>query len=66
MSGSPEQIQEIAKTAVDATAVGVAGLAWLSVLPHIAALLSIIWLGLRIYESETVQKLLGHSQETNL
>jgi hypothetical protein len=61
MSTPPDQIQEIAKTAMDATAVGVAGLAWLSVLPHVAALLSIIWLGLRIYESETVQKLFGHS-----
>ena len=63
MSAPQEQIQEIAKTAMDATAVGVAGLAWLSILPHIAALLSIIWLGLRIYESETIQKLLKHSDD---
>jgi hypothetical protein len=28
-------------------------------LPHIAALFSIIWTGLRIYESATVQKLIN-------
>jgi len=65
MSAPPEQVQEVAKTVADATAVGVAGLAWLSVLPHIAAALSIIWLGLRVYESETVQKLLGHSRPSS-
>jgi len=32
-------------------------------LPPIASLLTIIWLGLRIYESQTVQGLLGKSTE---
>lgn len=32
------------------------------VLPAIAALLTIIWTALRIYETETVQKLLGKKQ----
>lgn len=30
-----------------------------SILPPIAALLTIIWTGLRIFESKTVQRLLG-------
>lgn len=32
------------------------------VLPAIAALLTIVWTGLRIYETDTVQKLLGKKQ----
>jgi hypothetical protein len=28
-------------------------------LPHISALLTVIWMGLRIYETKTVQKWLG-------
>jgi len=51
---------EEAKTAVDvvAASTGLATLvAWL---PPMASLLTIIWMSLRIYESDTVQKLLGH------
>lgn len=33
----------------------------LSVLPHVSALLSIVWLLLRIYETRTIQKLLGRT-----
>ena len=44
-----------AKHVVDAAAVGVAGLTWFSWLPNIAAGLSIIWLLIRIWESETVK-----------
>ena len=32
------------------------------VLPAVAALLTIIWTGLRIYETDTVQKWLGKKQ----
>jgi hypothetical protein len=49
---------EESKQAVDvfAASTGVASLAaWL---PPIASLFTIIWLGIRIYESTTVQKLL--------
>jgi hypothetical protein len=46
------------KTAVDASAVAVAGLSWAQLLPNLAAIFSIIWLGIRIYETATVQKLL--------
>jgi chromate transport protein ChrA len=50
-------VQEEAKTVMDSLAVGgtVATLAgWL---PSIASLFTIIWLALRIWESDTVQKL---------
>lgn len=35
----------------------------LQVLPAIAALFTIIWTGIRIYETKTVQKLLGKTDE---
>jgi hypothetical protein len=37
----------------------------MSWLPAVAALLSIIWTTLRIYESKTVQKLLGKKDAVN-
>ena len=41
---------------MDITA-GAGGLgSWLALLPDVAALLSVIWLGLRIWESETVKR----------
>lgn len=43
----------------DAGAVGVTLAAIAGWLPSISALLSIIWLALRIWESDTVQKLFG-------
>ena len=52
-----DDMQEEAKTVMDSLAVGgtVATLAgWL---PSIASLFTIIWLSLRIWESDTVQKL---------
>jgi hypothetical protein len=49
---------EQVKTALDVTAVAGGFGTWLSLLPDIAALLSIAWLALRIWESETIKKLL--------
>ena len=37
----------------------------MSWLPAVAALLSIVWTTLRIYESKTVQKLLGKKDAVN-
>lgn len=34
------------------------------ILPSVAALFTIIWTGIRIYESPTVQGLLGNDRET--
>ena len=54
-----EMATEGTKHAIDAvsviTVIGTIG----EVLPPLAALFTIIWTGLRIYETETVQKLLG-------
>jgi hypothetical protein len=35
------------------------------ILPVIASLLSVVWLSLRIYETDTVQRLLGRTDKTN-
>ena len=47
------------KLVLDLSAVGAAGGAVLSVLPDIAAAFTVIWLGLRIWESETVKRFTG-------
>jgi len=48
-----------AKNTLDVTAV-VGGLgSWLSILPDIAALFTIIWLAFRIWETETVKRWTG-------
>ena len=44
------------KQVLDLSAVGAAGGAVMSVLPDIAAGFTIVWLGLRIWESETVKR----------
>lgn len=44
------------KLILDLSAVGAAGGAVMSVLPDIAAGFTIVWLGLRIWESETVKR----------
>lgn len=43
----------------DWTAVTIAAGTFFEFLPAISALLSVIWLSLRIYETNTVQRLLG-------
>lgn len=52
-------VQETTKQTVDAAAVTVAGATWIDWLPDVAAGLSIIWLLIRIWESETVKSLRG-------
>ncbi len=51
------------KTVVDVAAMGAGIGSWLSLIPDIlspvAALFSIIWLGLRIWETETVKNWTG-------
>lgn len=46
------------KSAVDVAAVSAGIGSWLAILPDIAALLSVTWLALRIWETKTVQRLL--------
>ena len=55
--------QEVAK-AVDAASIGIVGATIIGWLPAIAALVSIVWGCLRIYETRTVQRLLGRSTRT--
>jgi hypothetical protein len=53
-------VDNFTKHLLDAAAVAVAIGTLARVLPEIAALFTIIWTGIRIYESETVQKFLGN------
>ena len=46
------------KSAVDVAAISTGIGSWLAILPDIAALLSVTWLALRIWETKTVQRLL--------
>lgn len=58
-----ERLAETGKHAID-TASGVTVLGTLfGYLPEISALASLIWVLIRIYETETVQKLLGRKKQ---
>ena len=37
----------------------------MDMLPSVSALLSIVWVGIRIYETETVQRMLGRKGNKN-
>lgn len=56
-------MQESSKQALDAisvfTVVGTLG----DILPPLAAILTIVWTAIRIYETETVQRMLGKDDE---
>jgi hypothetical protein len=54
---------ETAKTAGDAVSIVTVVGTLADVLPAIAALFTIIWTALRIYETDTVQKLLGKGKD---
>lgn len=60
MSGPAEQ--QIAVTPVDGAAVGVTIATLAGWLPAIAALFTIIWTGIRIYETDTIQKMICRVQ----
>ena len=50
---------EAIKHAVDALSFAVVAGTVLKLLPALAALLSIVWTAIRIYETKTIQRLLG-------
>lgn len=54
---------EDVKTIADVSAIGTAVGVFTSVLPTIAALFTVVWLGIRIWESETVQKIVGRKPD---
>ena len=58
-----EHVSEPAKHVVDALSILTVLGTLVEILPAIAALLSIVWSLLRIYESKTVQKWLGKTNE---
>jgi len=51
--------QESAKHVVDALSIGTVVGTLAGILPSMAALFTIVWTSIRIYETDTVQKLLG-------
>lgn len=55
MSISLEPIKHV----TDVAAVGVLGGTWANLLPDVAALFTIVWLAIRMWESETVRKWVG-------
>ena len=54
-----EHLQESTKHVLDTASIATAVGTMMQVLPAIAALFTIIWTTIRIYETKTVQKLLG-------
>jgi hypothetical protein len=54
---------ETAKTVGDALSIVTVVGTLAEVLPALAALFTIVWTGLRIYETDTIQKLLGKKVE---
>lgn len=48
-----------AKTVVDVAAVGSGLGAWLALLPDLAAGFTIVWIGIRIFETDTVKRWMG-------
>jgi len=50
---------DAAKHVVDALSIGTVVATLTGVLPSIAAIFTILWTAIRIYETETVQKVLG-------
>ena len=53
------------KTPLDAAAVAGGLGAWFSWLPDVAALLSIIWIVVRLIENETIRKYIKQIKSTN-
>jgi len=58
-----ENLQESTKHVLDGASVITAVGTVMQVLPSIAALFTIVWTAIRIYETKTVQKLLGKSKD---
>lgn len=52
-------MDEQAKTILDMSALGITAGSFFQILPSITALASLVWILIRIYETDTIQKLLG-------
>lgn len=53
---------EQAKSVVDAISIGTVAGTLAGVLPSMAAIFTIVWTVIRIYETKTVQKILGRTE----
>ena len=53
------------KPIVDAVSVATVVGTLMNILPAIAALFTIVWTAIRIYETDTVQRLLGKKEKDN-
>ena len=51
-----ETLNEDVKHFVDAASIGTTLLALLEIIPHVTAVLSLIWVCIRLYETKTVQR----------
>lgn len=60
---SDAHLTEVAKNIGDVVSVGTVVGTLAGLLPAIAALITIVWTSIRIYETDTVQKLLGKSNQ---
>jgi hypothetical protein len=57
-----EHLQESTKHVLDGASVVTAVGTVMQILPSIAAVFTIVWTAIRIYETKTVQKLLGKTK----
>lgn len=55
---------DAAKHVVDALSIGTVVATLAGILPSIAAIFTILWTGIRIYETETVQSLVGKRRKS--
>jgi len=53
---------DTAKAVADAASIATVVGTLMEVLPAVAAIFTIVWTGIRIYETETVQKMFGKSK----
>jgi hypothetical protein len=58
-----EHLQESTKHVLDGASVVTAVGTVMQILPSIAAVFTIVWTSIRIYETKTVQKLLGKTKD---
>ena len=58
-----EHLSDATKHVIDGASIATAVGTMMQLLPAIAALLTIVWTVIRIYETKTVQKLLGKNKD---
>lgn len=58
-----QEMEPLDKAILDVVSVGTAVATLANILPAFAAILTIVWTGIRIYETDTVQSLLGKKKD---